>query len=86
MHRLQCCPVGRMLESRACVSYKGTVKNGVVVLPPDAKLPEGATVDVTPLEAPLVEPVRTKEGFLMLPRKLDRKRVIAAIRADRDAQ
>ena len=32
------------------VSYKGTVKNGVVVLPPEAKLPEGATVEVTPLD------------------------------------
>jgi hypothetical protein len=30
------------------VSYKGTVKNGVVVLPPEAKLPEGATVEVIP--------------------------------------
>jgi hypothetical protein len=28
------------------VSYKGTVKNGVVVLPPEVKLPEGATVEV----------------------------------------
>jgi hypothetical protein len=28
------------------VSYKGTVKNGVVVLPPEARLPEGATVEV----------------------------------------
>jgi hypothetical protein len=28
------------------VSYKGTVKNGVVVLPPEAKLPEGTTVEV----------------------------------------
>ena len=26
------------------VSYKGTVKNGVVVLLPEAKLPEGTTV------------------------------------------
>jgi hypothetical protein len=32
------------------VSYKGTVKNGVVVLPPDVKLPEGAEVNVEPLE------------------------------------
>ena len=32
------------------VSIKGTVKNGVVVLPPEAKLPEGAQVEVTPLE------------------------------------
>jgi hypothetical protein len=37
-------------------------------------------------DAPLVKPVRTKEGFLMLPSKLDRKLVAAAIRADRDAQ
>lgn len=28
------------------MSYKGTVKNGVVVLPPEAKLPEGAEVEV----------------------------------------
>jgi hypothetical protein len=32
------------------VSYKGTVKNGVVVLPPEVNLPEGAQVEVTPLE------------------------------------
>jgi hypothetical protein len=31
--------------------YKGTVVNGVVVLPPEARLPEGAEVEVTPLEA-----------------------------------
>lgn len=30
----------------AGVSIKGTVKNGVVVLPPEAKLPEGAQVEV----------------------------------------
>lgn len=32
------------------MSFKGTVKNGVVVLPPDAKLPEGAAVEVIPEE------------------------------------
>lgn len=32
------------------MSYKGTVKNGVIVLPPDIKLPEGAEVKVEPLE------------------------------------
>ena len=32
------------------MSFKGTVKNGVVVLPPDAKLPDGVEVQVTPLE------------------------------------
>jgi hypothetical protein len=38
------------------VSIKGTVKNGVVVLPPEAKLPEGAQVEVTPLEARADDP------------------------------
>jgi hypothetical protein len=32
------------------VSYKGTVKNGVVVLPPGAALPEGTSVEVIPDE------------------------------------
>jgi hypothetical protein len=31
--------------------------------------------------APLVRPVRTKEGFLMIPRKLDGKSIAAAVRA-----
>jgi hypothetical protein len=43
-------------------------------------------VELVEKEAPLVRPVRTKEGFLMLPRKLDRKAITAAIRADREAQ
>jgi len=30
------------------MTYKGTVQNGVVVLPASAKLPEGTEVDVTP--------------------------------------
>ncbi len=34
------------------VSYKGTVKNGVVVLAPGANLPEGATVEVVLREVP----------------------------------
>ena len=29
------------------VSYKGTIKNGVVVLPPGVKLPEGLEVQLT---------------------------------------
>jgi hypothetical protein len=33
------------------MSFTGTVKNGVVILPPDAKLPEGAQVDVVLREA-----------------------------------
>ena len=30
------------------MSFKGKVKNGVVVLPPEAQLPEGACVEVIP--------------------------------------
>ncbi len=33
------------------MSYKGTVRDGVVVLPPEAKLPEGSAVEVIPEEA-----------------------------------
>ncbi len=49
--------------------------------------PDGSIriVELVEKEAPLVSPVRTKEGFLMLPVKVDRKTVAAAIRADRDA-
>jgi hypothetical protein len=38
------------------MSYKGTVKNGVVVLPPGVKLPEGAEVEVVPSEARADDP------------------------------
>ncbi len=43
-------------------------------------------VELVEKEVPLVQPVRTKEGFLMLPQKLKRKTVSDAIRADRDAR
>ena len=33
------------------MSYKGTVKNGVVVLPPEVRLAEGTEVEVTPVSA-----------------------------------
>jgi hypothetical protein len=33
------------------MSFTGIIKNGVVILPPDAKLPEGAQVDVVLREA-----------------------------------
>ena len=36
------------------MSYKGTVKNGGVVLEPPAKLPEGTSVRVEPEPAPTV--------------------------------
>ena len=35
------------------MSFKGTVKNGVVVLPPEAKLPDGTEVQVIPEGDPL---------------------------------
>jgi hypothetical protein len=37
-------------------------------------------------DVPVVEPVRTLEGFLIIPRKVDRKLIAAAIRADRDSR
>ncbi|MSU57714.1 MAG: hypothetical protein EXS35_05955 [Pedosphaera sp.] len=44
------------------MSYKGTVKNGVVVLPPNVKLPDGTEVDVVadelrPADDPFVQAV-----------------------------
>jgi hypothetical protein len=38
------------------VSIKGTVKNAVVVLPPEAKLPDEAQLEVTPLETRADDP------------------------------
>jgi len=37
-------------------------------------------------EAPVVEPVLSPDGFLMLPRIVDRKTIAKAVRADRDLQ
>ena len=52
------------------------------------KLPDGSIriVELVEKAIPIVSPIRTKEGFLMLPRKLQRKTVAAAIRADRDSR
>ena len=38
------------------------------------------------VEAPLVKPRRTKEGWLMMPRKISSDLIAAAVRADRDAR
>ena len=50
--------------------------------------PDGSIRLIELLEkgVPVVRPVRTMEGFVMLPRGLDRKTITAAIRADRDAR
>jgi hypothetical protein len=37
-------------------------------------------------DVPVVHPVQTPEGWLMLPVKIDREKIRAAIRADRDSQ
>lgn len=34
------------------MTYKGKVTNGTVVLPPDADIPEGTEVEVTPVSSP----------------------------------
>ena len=41
---------------------------------------------VSEKDVPVVKLVRSPKGYLMLPVKLDRKQIAAAIRADRDAQ
>lgn len=38
------------------MSYKGKIKNGVVILPPEAHLSEGAEVEVTPLSEAAEDP------------------------------
>ena len=43
------------------MTIKGTVKNGVVVLPPDAKLPEGAEVEVNSTETMPGDPLFLRE-------------------------
>jgi hypothetical protein len=55
--------------SRWIMTYKGTVKNGVIVLPPEVELPEGAEVDVTPRKA-VAEP----DTFLALVEQLAKPR------------
>ena len=51
------------------------------------KQPDGSIriVELIEKEAPVVKPIRTREGFLMLPVKLDRRVIAAAVRIDRDS-
>jgi hypothetical protein len=53
-----------------------------------SRQPDGSVrvVELVEKEVPLVKPIRTREGFLMLPVKASRESIRAAIRADRDAQ
>ncbi len=50
------------------------------------KQPDGSIRVVELVDVPVVKLVRTKEGFLLLPGKPDRKLIIRAVRADRDAR
>jgi len=43
------------------VSFKGTVKNGVVVLPPEANLADGTVVEVAPVTAHPTDPPFLRE-------------------------
>ncbi len=53
-----------------------------------SRQPDGSVrvVELVEKEVPLVKPVRTREGFLMLPVKPSRDAIRAALRADRDAR
>jgi hypothetical protein len=57
------------LPTRLRVSAKGTVKNGVVVLPPEARLPEGTEVEGIAMEARLED-----DSFLAAVRKVAKPR------------
>jgi hypothetical protein len=52
------------------------------------RMPDGSIrlVELDEREVPLVEPVLSPEGYLMLPCAVDKKAIVRAIRADRDAQ
>jgi hypothetical protein len=43
-------------------------------------------VELVEKEVPLLKPVRTQEGFLMLPVKVSRESIRASFRAERDAR
>ena len=53
-----------------------------------SRQPDGSVrvVELVEKDVPLVKPIRTREGFLMLPVKASRATIRAALRADRDAR
>jgi hypothetical protein len=52
------------------------------------RMPDGSirSVELEEKDVPVVEPVLSPEGYLMLPCTLDRKSIAQAIRADRDSR
>jgi hypothetical protein len=53
-----------------------------------SRQPDGSVrvVELVEKKVPLVKPIRTTEGFLMLPVKASWKTIRAAFRADRDSR
>jgi hypothetical protein len=53
-----------------------------------SRQPDGSVrvVELVEKDVPVVKPISTREGFLMLPVKVSRAAIRAAIRADRDAR
>ena len=53
-----------------------------------SRQPDGSVrvVQLVEKEVPVVKPIRTREGFLMLPVKVSRDAIRAALRADRDVR
>lgn len=43
------------------MSFKGTIKNGVVVVPPESKLPDGTVVEIAPVAAETANPPFLRE-------------------------
>ncbi len=53
-----------------------------------SRMPDGSIrlVELDEADVPLVEPVKSPEGYLMLPRSIDRKTIAKAVRVERDAK
>jgi hypothetical protein len=53
-----------------------------------SRQPDGSVrvVELVEKDVPVIKPIRTREGFLMLPVKASRAAIRAALRADRDAR
>ena len=53
-----------------------------------SRQPDGSVraVQLVEKEVPMVKPIRSPEGFLMLPVKVSQESIRTAIRADRDAR
>jgi hypothetical protein len=73
-------------DERCCVQSSDVFKPNTVY--EAERQADGRVVlaEVSFEEVPAVKPIRTAEGFIMFPRKVDPKVIAAAIRADRDSR